>query len=111
LKTGYFIKKFEQKKKPSSGGIKREDDVSELTLQHEGEDPIVMVLNRIAEQREPLARVVCKGNAQIVEVRRGQRFDCGETAYNVVDITLKQMIIIDVKSGERHEIPLSAPKK
>jgi hypothetical protein len=109
-KTGYIIKKFEQKTiTVTEGGITKDKDVSELTLQHEGDEPIVMVYGQIKAGREPVARISCKGSMLLV--RRDQRFDCENTTYNVVDITPKQMIIIDVKSGEKQIIPLSVPKQ
>ncbi|MGD0651125.1 MAG: hypothetical protein ABSA97_08305 [Verrucomicrobiia bacterium] len=108
-KTGYIIKKFEKKTiTVTEGGITKDKDVSELTLQHEGDDPIVMVHGRIKAGREPVAQILCGGST--LYVRRGQPFSCVDTTYNVVDITPKQMIIIDVKSGEKQIIPLSVPK-
>jgi len=106
LKTGYVIKKFTQKKSPPDAANPLGKDESELTIQHQGEDPIVLVLGRVAEQREPVARVRCKSRPQLLAIRRGQSFDCVNTTYNVVDITEKQMIIIDEKTGEKKEIPL-----
>jgi hypothetical protein len=109
-KTGYIIKKFEKKKIPTSvGGITREKDVSELTLQHEGEEPIVLVYGVTTAGREPVARISCKGS-MLLE-RRLQRFNCADATYNVVDITSTLMIIIDEKSGEKLTIPLSVPKQ
>jgi hypothetical protein len=110
-KTGYFIKKFTRKKimVNSSTGKDHETDVSELTLQREGEDPIVLVLNQIKEGREPVAWVACKG-AGARPVRRQQSFSCGDMSYKVVDIAPKQMIISNEKTGERQTIPLSGAK-
>ena len=109
-KTGYFIKKFEKKTiTVTEGGITKDKDVSELTLQHEGDEPIVMVHGRIKLGREPVAQILCGGST--LYVRRAQVLNCEDMTYNVVDITPKQMIIIDVKSGEKQIIPLSVPKR
>jgi hypothetical protein len=110
-KTGYFIKKFTRKKITASDATAkgREKDVSELTLQREGEDPIVLVLNEIKEGREPVAWVACKG-AGARPVRRQQSLSCGDISYKVVDIAPKQMIIMVEKTGERKTIPLIGAK-
>ena len=109
-KTGYIIKKFEKKTVAvTEGGITKDKDVSELTVQHEGDEPIVMVYGRIKAGREPVAQILCGGST--LYVRRAQVLNCADTTYNVVDITPKQMIIIDAKSGEKQIIPLSVPKQ
>jgi hypothetical protein len=112
--TGYRITKFEKKKimvDDASLGRKRENDISELTIQHEGEDLIVLVVGQITEQREPVAIILCKGSQRPQQVVRQQQFDCAGKTYIVVDITPNQMIIIDAQSGERHTVPLGAPKE
>jgi hypothetical protein len=112
--TGYVIKKFERKtilvQDPTVGG-QREEDVSELTIQHEGEEPILLVLGRITEEKEPVAVILCRGNPQPQQVSRQQQFGCGNKTYIVVDITERQMIIVDSQSGERHTISLGGPKE
>jgi sorbitol-specific phosphotransferase system component IIA len=108
--TGYTITKFEQKKimaeVPGLIG-KREVDVSELTIQHANEEPIVLVLNRITEEKEPVATVRCPNETQTKEVRRGQSFDCTGKRYKVIDITPTQMITVD-QSGEQEVTLLSS---
>jgi hypothetical protein len=111
VQTGYFIKKFEQKKTTTTGGVSGDQDLSELTLQHEGEDPIVLVYNKEASSKEPIAHLGCKGSTQLQDVRRTQTFHCGDFTYNVVDINPRQMVIKETKSGVQTTIPLSAPKK
>jgi hypothetical protein len=112
--TGYVIKKFERKtimvQDPTVGG-QREEDVSELTIQHEGEAPILLVLGRITEEKEPVAVILCKGNTQPQQVSRQQQFDCGNKTYIVVDITETQMIIVEPQSGERHTISVGGSKE
>ncbi len=112
--TGYVIKKFERKtimvQDPTVGG-QREQDISELTIQHQGDDPILLVLGRITEEKEPVAVILCKDNPQPQQVSRQQQFDCAGKTYIVVDITERQMIIVDPQSGERHTIPLGGSKE
>lgn len=112
--TGYVIAKYDRKTTlvddPHLGG-KREKDLSELTLQHEGEEPIVLVLGLPAEQHEPVATIQCSGAAQPQKVRRGQQFNCAGVTYNVVDITPAHIVILDAKSGEKHIISLPATKE
>jgi hypothetical protein len=107
--TGYIITKFEYKTAMVSvPGIegKREIDASELTLQHGTEDPILLVLNKETEEREPVAVIQCTESAKEMQLRRQQNFDCGGKTYNVVDINQKQMLIIDTQSKEQHTISL-----
>ena len=111
-KTGYVITKFTQKKvlvNDPNLGTQSEKDVSELTLQHAGEDPIVLVLNQVKEGREPVAWVSCGGgDTRSRPVRRQQTFTCSDATYKVVDINPKQMLISNEKTGESQIIPLSA---
>jgi len=69
------------------------------------------VHGQIKEGREPVAWVVCPGSARMLDVRRDLLFSCGDATYNVIDITPKQMIIINQKSEEKLTIPLSVPKQ
>jgi hypothetical protein len=111
--TGYKAIKFERKEalveRPGIVG-KVMTDVSELTLQHEGEDAIIMPVNRSVVKGEPVAHVVCEPGWPSVrsehQVRRGQQFKCGGTVYIVVDINSRQMIIKDTKSEETTTVPL-----
>ena len=79
-------------------------DVSQLTIQHPGDDPIVMPLNKVVEQKEPVAVVQCAAGVQQFQIRRGQDFDCGSNTYNVVDITSTQVIIVDKLTKEKRTI-------
>jgi hypothetical protein len=105
--TGYrivsFLRKMATVSDPSMGG-KREKDVSELTIQHAGDKPVVLVLLQETEEQEPVAKVRCGATGPEREVRRGQRIDCGGRTYKVVDIDPKQMIIIDTQTEEQHII-------
>ncbi len=112
--TGYRITKFDQKKimvDDASLGRKIEKDISELTIQHEGEDPILLVLNQVTEQREPVAIVLCKGSSQQQQLSRQQQFECVGKNYIVVDITQNQMLIKDTQSGEMQTISQGVPKE
>jgi hypothetical protein len=108
--TDYIIKKFERKTKTETlPGIPPHDvDVSELTIQHEGEDPIVLVLNRLTEEKEPVATVQCTEGGQTMQVSRKQTFDCGGKSYIVVDITSTQLIIMGKQSREK--LTISVPR-
>lgn len=110
--TGYVITNFEQKSTNVVTNVgPRAIDISELTLKHEGEDPITLTLGKEAIQREPVASVRCTDNLQTARARRGQRFDCGGKTYIVVDIKENQMIIVDAQSEEKHTISLSAARE
>jgi hypothetical protein len=105
--TGYKLIKFGKKiieVEDPQIGRKTAKDVSELTIQHEGEDPITLVLGREAQQQEPVALVQCGSGAQSFKVRRGQRFSCAGKTYIVVDMTPTQMIIVDEQTKEKHTI-------
>ncbi|HUI07608.1 MAG TPA: hypothetical protein VL486_11465 [Verrucomicrobiae bacterium] len=105
--TGYRIVSFQRKftmvNDPSLGG-KREKDVSELTIQHEGEKPVVLVLLQETEEQEPVAKVRCGATGPEREYRRGQRIECGGKTYKVVDIDPVQMVIVDTQTEEQHVI-------
>jgi len=107
--TGYKITKFEKKSTmvndPALGG-QHEKDVSELTVQHEGGKPVVLVLGEESEDQEPVAQMRCGQAGATREYRRGQSFDCDHKTYRVfdIDIDLKQMVIIDTQTQEQHII-------
>lgn len=106
--TGYKITKYERKITNVVTNVGQQDlDISEITLWHENEKPIVLVLGREAEEQEPVATIMCWGDTQARSVRRGDRFGCAGATYIVVDINSSQMIIVDTKSEEKQIIPLS----
>jgi sorbitol-specific phosphotransferase system component IIA len=110
-RTGYIITRFERKTTNIVTRVgPRELDVSELTLQHPGEEPIVLVLGKEAVEREPVATIRCGASALTSQVRRGQRFDCEGNTYIVVDIKPTQMIIVDAQSEEKHIIDLAVAR-
>jgi len=104
--TGYFIKKFEQKTDTVNvpGVGPREVDVSELTIQHAGDEPIKLILNRETQEKEPVASIQCAEGGQLRQASRQQEFTCGDKTYIVVDITSTQLIIMDKLSKEKHTI-------
>ena len=105
-RTGYFIKNFERKieQQQVPGVGAREVDVSELIIQHEGDDPIKLVLNRETQEKEPVASIQCAEGGQLRLASRQQEFTCGDKTYIVVDITSTQLIIMDKLSKEKHTI-------
>ena len=99
--TGYKVVKFEKKTKGVElGGIQHETDVSELTVQHPGNKPKTLVLMQAGVEEEPVAIVRCDVNSPNREYRRGQLIQCAGKTYKVVDIDLKQMVIVDTQTGE-----------
>jgi hypothetical protein len=105
--TGYKLVKFERKSTtvddPSVGG-KREKDVSEVTVQHAGDNPVVLVYLQETEEQEPVARVRCGPAGADRKYRRGQQINCNGRIYKVVDIDPKQMVIVDVQTEEQRVI-------
>src|SRR5882724_5679759 len=105
--TGYRVVKFEKKSKtiddPSLGG-NHETDVSELTVQHPGNKPKILVLGQAGVEEEPVALVRCDVTSPNREYRRGQLIQCAGKTYKVVDIDLKQMVIVDSQTGENYTI-------
>ena len=101
--TGFVVSKFEKKESlidvPGIGKHLR--DTSELTIQRGTEPPILLVLNRITEEREPEAVIICQLDNLDLPVRKGQHVVCGGKLYNVVDITLKQVLIVDDETREK----------
>ncbi len=106
-KTGYFITKFERKinlvRKP---GINApiEEDVSQLTVKQESEEPIVLTLGKLAVYPKRYARI--RTPERTVELPLGGTFESGEKTYKVVDITDKEVIILELKSGEKQTLSL-----
>jgi hypothetical protein len=105
--TGYRIVKFERKSTtvddPSVGG-KREKDVSELTVQHAGDNPVMLVYLQETEEHEPVAKVRCGSGGLDRKYRRGQQINCNGRTYKVVDIDPKQMVIVDTLTEEQRVI-------
>jgi len=105
--TGYKVVKFEKKTKtvddPALGG-KHEIDVSELTVQHPGNNPKILVLGQAGVEEEPVALVRCDVASPNREYRRGQLIQCAGKTYKVVDIDLKQMVIVEVQTGNNYTI-------
>ena len=85
-------------------GVKRDKDLSELTVQHPGNAPKVLILGQEGVEEEPVARVRCDVASPTHEYRRGQPFQCGTKNYKVVDIDLKQMVIRDTQLGDQYTI-------
>jgi len=105
--TGYKVVKFEKKSKTvedPATSAKHETDVSELTVQHPGNKPKVLVLGQAGVEEEPVALVRCDVASPNREYRRGQLIQCAGKTYKVVDIDLKQMVIVDSQTGENYTI-------
>jgi hypothetical protein len=104
----YVLVKFEKKSAlvavASMDPIER--DVSELTIQRAGDEPILLVLGRITEPN-PEALVQCGTDPQQQRLRSGGVFECNSRTYKVVDIAPTQMVIEDLKNGEKLIIPLT----
>ena len=105
--TGYKLVKFVQKivsVDDPSLGVKRDKDLSELTVQHTGNPPKVLVIGQEGVEEEPVARVRCDVTSPTHEYRRGQSFQCGTKNYKVVDIDQNQMVIRDTQLGDQYTI-------
>jgi hypothetical protein len=107
--TGYKITKFEKKSTMVNDptlGREHEKDVSEITVQHGTEKPVLLVLGQESEDQEPVAQVRCDVGGLTREYRRGQSFECERKTYRVFDIDMdqKQMVIIDAQTQEQHII-------
>ena len=102
--TGFVVTKFDKKdvlvENPHTHVTHLQDE-SELTIQRGTEPPLVLPLNRIIEEREPEAVLTCTTDNQNQPVRKNQSVLCGGRIYNVVDITLKQVIIVDEQTKEK----------
>jgi hypothetical protein len=105
----FVLVKFEQKTaKVAVPGMEElmEKDVSELTLQRSGGDPVVLVLGRVSEPN-PVAVVQCGTDPNLRHLRAGGQFECNSRTYKVVDIAPTQMVIEDLKNRETQAIPLT----
>jgi hypothetical protein len=105
--TGYKVVKFEKKTKAvadPSLGITHDVDVSELTVQHPGNNPKALILGQAGVEEEPVAQVRCDIASPTREYRRGQLIQCTGKTYKVVDIDLEQMVINDQQTGEQYII-------
>jgi hypothetical protein len=104
----YVLVKFEKKSAlvAVAGMDPIERDVSELTMQRAGDEPILLVLGRITEPN-PEALVQCGTDPQQQRLRSGGVFECNSRTYKVVDIAPTQMVIEDLKNGEKQIIPLT----
>jgi hypothetical protein len=110
-KTGYIIKKFEQKKSvyATSSGTTQTNDISELTLQHEGEDPIVLVIGVHKEVPEPIVQVFCPSSGETRLVFRSQCFFVCGRVYKLVEIRWGRLTVIDMKSNETITLWMNLP--
>lgn len=106
-KTGYFITKFNRKTTTvvlPGIGSKTEQDTSELTVKHENEDPITLTLGKLAVYPKRYARIQTPDGP--IELPLGNTFDTGGKTYKVIDITDKEVIILELKSGEKQTLSL-----
>jgi len=107
--TGYQISKFEKKatkKFNPSMGREVETDLSELTLEHSGEKPVTLTLGQQMVENEPVASICCPVSQQKLEIRRAQRFVCDGKSYYVVDISSKQMVIMEEQGQKEYRCDL-----
>jgi hypothetical protein len=104
----YVLVKFEKKSAlvavPGMDPIER--DVSELTIQRAGDEPILLVLGRVTEPN-PEAMIQCGTDPQLQRLRVGGTFECNSRTYKVVDIAPTQVVIEDLKNGEKQPVPLT----
>ncbi|MCX7886403.1 MAG: hypothetical protein N3B01_03970 [Verrucomicrobiae bacterium] len=108
-KTGYVIQKFERKtRRVQVPGIKgeREEDVSELTIKHEGEEPITLVNGVITPYPRRYARIRIEGRAAPLELPGGESFQVDKKTYKIIDINDKEVVIEEqTKLRRKHVFP------
>lgn len=103
--TQYIIRDFQRiLTNVVTGAGVIEEDISALTIQAPGEQPVVLVRGRLTPSEEPLAWVQCqerdaKNPEKIVRgreqrVRRGSAIRCQTNVYYVVDIKSNEMLIV-----------------
>ncbi|MEI6085254.1 MAG: hypothetical protein WCS70_13265 [Verrucomicrobiota bacterium] len=113
-KTGFVITKFEKKQTEvfNKGlGITNKVDLSELTIEKKDAPPIVLILGKVAQEREPVAALHCQTDNQERRLRKGDELTCGGKTYKVIDITPTQVLIEDVKTKEQSTISLPGVKE
>jgi hypothetical protein len=102
--SGYVIKKFEYKTRASKIGTTATNkvDVSELTLQHEGEAPIVLVKGEWKTVSEPVMRFVDSPSGRTVDVYRSEEnFACGSSFYRIIEIKSDCVVVMDGRTSTR----------
>jgi hypothetical protein len=102
-KVTHYTHKIREEYNPTTGSTNVVDE-SELTVQRAGDEPAVMVLGQVGFAREPVAQIQCDNATRPSPIRRGQSFECKGVTYNVVDMSLTQMIVVEVATGKKHEI-------
>jgi hypothetical protein len=113
-RTGFFITKFEKKTAEiynKSLNVTNKIDVSELTIEKADAPPILLVIDKIAQERESVAVVLCLRENQEVRIRKNDAFTCSGKSYKVIDITRQQVLIEDSQSKEKHTISLPGVKE
>lgn len=108
-KTGYKIVNFERKTKMVAvPGLPnaQEDDISELTVQKDEGKPVTLILNKVAEP-DPVAHIQCGQDGPISPLKVDDTFTCFGKTHKVVDIVATQVIILDIKTGEKQTLPLT----
>jgi hypothetical protein len=114
--TGYRLTKFEPKTDTVFDprlNNNRTVDISEITLEHEAEDSIILVLGHEGIQKAPFGLLECDPGwpspKKPIKVRRGEQFTCNGKTYNVVDISPKQMVIVNTQSEQKQILGRTAP--
>jgi hypothetical protein len=108
--TGYVIVGFERIITNVVGPVGPVGlDLSTLTVQAPGEEPLKLQVKEAAKTREPYAWAGCQWcntntltvvSGQPKFVRRGSTVLCGTNTYNVIDIKTNQMIIVEPSKAE-----------
>ncbi|MCG3148128.1 MAG: hypothetical protein PCFJNLEI_01570 [Verrucomicrobiae bacterium] len=105
--TGFTITKFEKKftrvYNPSID-VTNTVDISELTIEKEDSTRILLILDKVAQEREPIAVLICTIDNQEQRLRTGGEFSCDGKTYKVIDINPTQVIIEDIQTSEKHTI-------
>ena len=105
--TSFKVTKFEMKSFVDSNQIRK--DASELSLQSEDGESMVLVVEKTGNLPKVFVRFKYLWNGTEFEVKQGQEFalepDAGRK-YKVIDISSTQALVLDVASGQSVAIPL-----
>lgn len=102
----FKIIKFEKKIGVDAQGI--EQDLSELTLQNEVGETVVLPLNKVVNSPRTFGIFKFLGDGTELRVQKGQDFSCGPGGgekYKLIDINPREALIQDINSGQSVTVP------
>lgn len=102
----FKIIKFEKKVSLDASGI--EQDLSELTLQNESGEIVVLPLNKVVNSPRTFGIFKFLADGSEFRVQRGQEFSCGTESvkkYKLIDINPTEALIQSVDGGQSMTVP------